>query len=101
MGDGAANEKDLVQHQMKWAPTKAFSKNMRGRGKSSNWRLSINYLERANTVMPVEGVPFSVLLTIRDPKGEKPVFHEMRQVLDSTGIRTADIRTAARVSTRV
>lgn len=99
--DGTANEKDLIEHQLKWAPTKAFAKRMKGRGVSSNWRLAVNYLERAGMIMPEGGVPFSVLMTIRDPKGEKPVFNEMRQVLESTGIRTTDIRTAARVSTRV
>lgn len=99
--DGARNEKDLIEHQLKWAPTKSFSARMKGRGKSSNWRLVVNYLERAGMMMPEEGVAFSVLLTIRDPSGEKPVFNEMRQVLESTGIKTADIRTATRVSTRV
>lgn len=64
-------------------------------------RLAVNYLERADMTLPEDRVPFSVLLTIRAPKGEKPVFHEMRQVLEATGIRTADIRTAARVSTSV
>ena len=51
--------------------------------------------------MPDEGVPFTALLTISDPKGEKPVFNDMRQVLNALGVRVEDIRTAARVSTRV
>ncbi len=98
---GGSDERTMIQHQLKWAPTKTFAKSMRGRGVSSNWRLSVNYLTRAGVELPPEGVPFSVLVTISDPKGEKPVFQEMRQALESTGIRTADIRTAARVSARV
>ena len=73
----------------------------KGRGTSSNWRLVINYLTRANEQLPAEGVPFSVLLTISDPDKESPVFQEMRQSLQAHGIQTADIRVAARVSPRV
>lgn len=100
-GEAPANEQHLIEHQLKWAPIKSFEGSLRGRGASSNWRLRVNYLERAGATLPEDGVPFSVLVTIRDPKGEAPVFQEMRQTLQSTGIKTADIRTAARVSTRV
>ena len=48
--------------------------------------------------MPAEGVPFTVLLTISDPKGEQPVFNDMRQMLNALGVRIEDIRTAARVT---
>jgi hypothetical protein len=101
LGEQPSSEKHLIEHQLKWAPVKSFEGNLRGRGASSNWRLRVNYLERAGFELPEDGVPFSVLVTIRDPRGDAPVFQEMRQTLQSTGIRTADIRTAARVSNRV
>jgi hypothetical protein len=72
-----------------------------GVGKSSNWRLFVEYLTRAGKVMPEHGVPFTVLLTIFDPKGEQPVFNDMRQSLNALGVQVEDIRTAARVVTRV
>lgn len=100
--DEKTREADLIEHQFKWAPVKVFGKQMKiGRGVSSNWRLAVNYLTRAGEVLPEEGVPFSILLTIADPQKEKPIFQEMRQTLQASGISTADIRTAARVTSRV
>jgi hypothetical protein len=100
--DEKTTEADLIEHKFKWAPIKAFGKKIvRGIGSSSNFRLLVNYLTRADEHLPAEGVPFSVLLTIADPDGEKPVFQEMRQTLQLAGVNIADIRTAARVTPRV
>lgn len=96
------SELNLVEHKFKWAPIKTFSTSMpKGRGASSNWRLMVSYLTRAGESMPKKGVPFSVLLTISDPGKSKPVFQEMRQSLQASGVKLADIRTAARVTQRV
>jgi hypothetical protein len=73
----------------------------KGIGKSSNWRLFVEYLTRAGEVMPENGVPFTAILTIADPNKERPVFNDMRQSLQAAGVRIADIRTAARVTTRI
>ena len=51
--------------------------------------------------MPEEGIPFTAILTISDPNGEKPIFNEMRQVLMAGGVIVEDIRIASRVATRV
>ena len=51
--------------------------------------------------MPDNGVPFTALLTISDPKQRHPVFNDMRQSLRALGVRVEDIRTAARIVTRV
>lgn len=72
-----------------------------GIGKSSNWRMFISYLTRSGEQIPEDGVPFTALLTISDPKHEAPIFNDMRQVLNALGVRIEDIRTAARISTRV
>ena len=72
-----------------------------GVGNSSNWRLFVEYLTRAGQEMPDNGVPFTALLTISDPKGEQPVFTDMRQSLNALGVQIEDIRTAARILTRV
>jgi len=70
-------------------------------GRSSNWRLFVNYLTRAGEVMPEEGVPFTAIVTISDPDAERPVFADMRQNLQALGTQIADIRTAARIMPRV
>jgi hypothetical protein len=94
-------EPDLIKHGLKWSPIKVYERDMHGLGPSTNWRLDVDYLTRDDEEMPVQGVPFTVILTISDPKGEAPVFQEMRQFLQAQNINTADIRTAARIVTRI
>jgi len=61
----------------------------------------VEYLTRAGEVMPNGGVPFTAILTISDPDGEMPVFNDMRLSLQQFGVQIADIRTAARITSRV
>lgn len=97
-----AIEAELIEHDLKWSPVKVFEKTFkRGVGRSSNWRLFVDYLTRAGEEMPEEGVPFTAILTISDPKSERPVFNDLRQSLRAIGTRIADIRTAARITPRV
>jgi hypothetical protein len=103
-GKGAAPaiEAERIEHGLKWSPVKVFARAMpRGVGKSSNWRMFVNYLTRTAEEVPPDGVPFTALLTISDPGGNAPVFNDMRLLLASSGVRIEDIRTAARVTTRV
>ncbi len=98
----AAVEAERIEHGLKWSPVKAFAKTIPlGVGKSSNWRMFLSYLTRAGEQMPAEGVPFTALLTLSDPRKEAPVFNDMRQTLTALGVRVEDIRTAARITTRV
>lgn len=99
--NGPAIEAERIEHGLKWSPVKCLSKTMRGVGNSTNWRLFIKYLTRAGEEMPEDGVPFTALVTISDPAGEAPVFNDVRALLTRTGVRVEDIRTAARVTTRV
>lgn len=100
--DAPAIEAERIEHDLKWSPVKVFAKTFpQGVGQSSNWRLFVNYLTRAGEVMPEEGVPFTVIVTISDPDAEQPVFTDMRQSLQALGTQIADIRTAARITPRV
>jgi hypothetical protein len=95
-------EAERIEHGLKWSPVKAFARTMpQGIGKSSNWRLFVEYLTRAGEQVPDNGVPFTAILTISDPERRRPVFADMRQSLQSLGVRIEDIRTAARVATRI
>ena len=40
-------EAERIEHGLKWSPIKVHARNMRGVGKSSNWRLFVSYLTRA------------------------------------------------------
>lgn len=93
-------EKALITHGLKWWPSKQYSRNLNERGETSEWRLEVTSLVRAEAEFPVAGVPFAVLLTIRDPGGTKPVFAEMRQSLQASRANAQDIKAAARLRPR-
>jgi hypothetical protein len=100
-GDGAKHyEKELVQHGAKWWPVKRLEDELKNVGRSSQWRLVVEPLARSDFSLPDEGIPFTVILTISDKGGTKPVFNEMRQQLQLHGATISDIRTAARARAR-
>lgn len=100
--DAPPIEAERIDHDLKWSPVKVYEKTFpQGVGPSSNWRLFIDYLTRAGETMPDGGVPFTAIVTISDPEGAAPVFNDMRQNLQALGATIADIRTAARITSRV
>jgi hypothetical protein len=95
-------ESELIKEELKWSPIKVYEHtSIRGVGKSSTWQLQVEALARANDVIPNDGVPFTVLLTIEDPEGSADVFNEMRASLLRSGVRISDIQTAARITPRI
>ncbi|WP_439642627.1 S8 family serine peptidase [Gemmatimonas sp.] len=96
-----SSEQALIDHALKWSATKRYRRLIpQGIGRSSTWRLHVTYLTRDQEVMPPEGVPFTVVLTISDPEGQAPVFNEVRQSLSGVGVQLADLQTAARITSR-
>ena len=93
----AVPEKALIDHGLKWWPSKQYLSTFSELGASSQWRLEVTSLVRAETRFPAEGVPFAVLLTIEDPNGQAPVFRELRQYLQTSQANAQDVRTAVRV----
>ena len=96
-------EKALITHGLKWWPSKQNSRltrNLNERGETSEWRLEVTSLVRTEAEFPVAGVPFAVLLTIRDPDGVKPIFSEMCQSLQASRASAQDIKAAARLRPR-
>lgn len=93
-------EKALINHGLKWWPNKQYQSNFKDTGESSEWRLEVSSLVRAEAVFPAEGIPFAVILTIEDADRKQPVFQEMRQALQSSVANAVDIRTATRIRTR-
>ncbi|MFT3793762.1 S8 family peptidase [Flavobacterium sp.] len=101
-GDGGQYEKDQIEHSFKWSPVKVYEKTFpRGIGPTTDWSLDVEYLTRDGVSVPAAGVPFTAILTISDPDKERPVFNDMRQMLQSLGVQAVDIKTAARVTPRV
>lgn len=94
-------EKYLITAGLKWAPIKRYHAAMpRGRGNTSNWKLSLDSLVRADMAFPREGVPFTLMLTISDPGKVAPVREEVRLDLQNRGLALADITVAHRVRPR-
>jgi len=95
-----ANERTLVTELGKWFPVKSFERTMRGRGKSSDWILEIEYLTRAAVQIPEGGVRFAAVLTIEDPKGVAPIYDEMRASLIDLNVSLNDVRSWTTVGVR-
>jgi hypothetical protein len=96
-----SHEHELIKASMKWGNVKQVEfLSSRGVGKSSDWRLNIGYLERLDAIFPPEGVPFAVIVTLRDPKKTAPVYQDMRSTLASINVRTEDIQVYGRAQIR-
>ncbi|AYF96917.1 S8 family serine peptidase [Protaetiibacter intestinalis] len=96
-----ANERTLITELGKWFPVKSFETTMRGRGKSSDWILEIEYLTRAATKIPDDGVRFAAVLTVEDPKGVAPIYDEMRASLIDLNVALNDLRSWTTIGVRV
>lgn len=83
-------EKELVTNGLKWWPVKNFSKNMDGKGDSSQWRIVVDSLTRQDQIFPEEGIDFSVVLTISSTDKEA-IFNDMRKQLTDSGVKIQDI----------
>lgn len=95
-------EKSLIDHGLKWWPSKRYAADFsRGVGESSEWRLEVESVVRAEATFPAEGIPFSLILTIEDEAGSAPVFQSLRQTLVARRVDMQDIRTAVRVRQQV
>lgn len=87
-------EKERIAAGAKWWPVKRFEQTFTGVGASSRWRLVLESLCRSGYDFPVEGIPFSTVITISDRSKSGNVFNEMRQQLQADGVEMSDIRTA-------
>lgn len=70
---------------------------MADNGVSAEWRLEVTSLTRAEAYYPSEGVPFTLVLTIEDAAGQKPIFQSFRQYLQTRPVAMGDIRSIAQV----
>jgi hypothetical protein len=91
-------EKELINQGLKWWPTKRYRARLREAGnESSQWRLEVSATRRAETRFPKQGVPFSLVVTIRDPEGSAPVFQQLRRALQAGKVQLAELRTHQRI----
>jgi subtilisin family serine protease len=97
----AYTERYLLESGLKWTPIKRYERNMpRGIGTRGEWRLSLKALTRAGVIFPEDGVPFTLIMTISDPKEQAPIYDEVRAEIARRGLRLADITVNPRIRIR-
>jgi hypothetical protein len=92
-------EKELINQGLKWWPTKRYRTRITaaGIGETSRWRIEVSAVRRAETRFPKEGIPFSLVVTIRDPDGVQPVFQQLRRALQAGRVQLEELRTHQRI----
>ncbi len=91
-------EADQIRHGFKWAPIKVFRTTMRNLPVWDNWQISIK-LEARNYHEPVKPQPIAVIVTIRDPKKEQPVYDQVVAMMNRVGWQTQNLQ--VRTPTRI
>lgn len=95
-------EWELMDEDMKWNPIKVYEHHInRGVSGSTLWRLDVSCLSKTAQTMHGNGIPFALILTISDPKGEAPVNAELKYNIQQSNLIIENIQTAARVAPRV
>ena len=101
---GVLYESYQVSQLRKWAPVRTYYGLLGDKGeKGLRWRLKLQLLTRhgIDNEESLKPQPFSVVITIADPKGKAPVYDEMsRMVLNRYQSQNIAVRAAARVQTR-
>lgn len=88
-------ERNLINSGLKWGSIKKYHfRSSRGKGASSSMKLVVSYESRENVEFPDQGIPFSLILTIRDLDRRRSIFAEMCNQLQTSGINIASIQTA-------
>ena len=95
-------EWELMDEDMKWNPIKVYEHHIsRGVSGSTLWQLDVSCLTKTAQTAYGNGIPFALILTISDPKGEAPVNAELKYNIQQSNLIIENIQTAARVAPRV
>ncbi len=102
VGKDASYEKTQIEHGLKWWPVKKYHREIKtGVGKSQDWRLKIDSVERNGGEYPDDGISFCAILTIEDPKKESAnLFNEVRQELNSIGVEVKSVFVAPEITVK-
>lgn len=96
----AVPEKALIKYGLKWWPLKQYEMNLNETGETTDWRLEVTSLVRAETTFPADGVPFALVMTIEDPDGTQPVFSQVQQQLQASRANAQALRSVFRLRPR-
>ena len=93
-------EKYLIEHGFKWSPVKVYRNNIPRGIAGKHWRLVIK-AENRKEHTDRSPTPLAVVVTIRDPSGQLPVYDEVVTRMSQSGWITQDLRVSDRIRTRV
>lgn len=101
---GVLYESYQVEKLRKWAPVRTYHGDLGENGEKGNkWRLMVRLLTRhgIEDEETLKSQPFSLIITIADPKKKAPVYDEMaRSVLNRFQSQNIAIRTSTRIRAR-
>ncbi len=81
---GQLHEAKQVRELRKWAPVRTYFGDLENGERGSRWRLKLQLLSRHGVdkdPLNLKPQPFSLIITIADPKKKAPVYDEMAQVI--------------------
>ena len=89
-------ERQLVEHGFKWSPVKVYRRQIPRGIEGDQWRLVVEVQDRVNH-FDLRPTPTAILITIRDPKMQLPVYNEVVRQMATSGWVTQDIQVQDRV----
>lgn len=88
------DENTLIHEALKWSPIKVYSKHITRRELVGSVYFEVEYQSRDGLDDNYLGVPFTVIVTISDPKEEAMVNREMKADLTAIGVNLTDVQIA-------
>ena len=84
-------EKELLEHGFKWSPVKVYRRIIPRGISAEDWRLVIKVSYRSGFA-PHQKQKFALLITIKDPTEEQPVYNDVISKMNLLGWATNDLR---------
>jgi hypothetical protein len=101
---GLLYESYQVEKLRKWAPVRTYYGHLGENGeRGERWRLKLQLLTRheLENEQAFKPQPFSLIITISDPKGKAPAYDEMAQIIHNRfQSQNLTLRAAARIRAR-
>lgn len=95
---GDLYEKNQIEHGFKWSPVKVFRHSFKKLVPRDFWRISLEMITRHPTTPPASQ-KVALIVTIRDPERQQPVYNEVIQMMNRSGWVTQNLQ--VRESTRI
>lgn len=92
-------EKHLVEHGFKWSPVKVYREEFPRGTEGEHWRVVVSAEDRKGASNP-DPTPLALIVTIRDPSRQLPVYDQVVARMSQSGWITQDLRVSERVRTR-